>query len=260
VAVEQGALGVEVGANPALFSTVVHGCRLKVTGTHTASGLRVSLCLDDLKVCADVPVIGQFNVENIAVVAGILLAQGHELSAIANALECITPPPGRMTPVTDSNAPLLVVDYAHTPDALEKVLNALRPLAVQREGQLVCLFGCGGDRDAGKRPLMAAIAQRLSDSVYVTSDNPRTEDAQEILADICKGFSKESPVKITLEADRSRAIAMAVGASCMGDVVLLAGKGHETGQIVGDQVLPFSDLEHANAALRRWALNAEGQA
>jgi UDP-N-acetylmuramoyl-L-alanyl-D-glutamate--2,6-diaminopimelate ligase len=259
LAIEQGAMPVQVGSDAAVFCDDFNGPRLVVTGAHCEAGLSLTFGLGEQTLVANVPVIGQFNVENIAVVAGILLAQGHELSEIVRVMAGITSPPGRMTPVAMANGPLLVVDYAHTPDALEKVLNALRPLAVSRQGALTCLFGCGGDRDPGKRPLMASIAQRLADKVFATSDNPRNENAQAILADVCKGFSESAPGKVTVEADRARAIALSVAGARAGDVVLLAGKGHETGQIVGDQVLPFSDLEHAGSALSRWHSDLAGQ-
>ncbi|MCE2680242.1 MAG: UDP-N-acetylmuramoyl-L-alanyl-D-glutamate--2,6-diaminopimelate ligase [Burkholderiales bacterium] len=260
LAVERGALPIQVGSDAAAFCEDFKGLRLVVTGVHCEAGLSLTFALGAQTLVANVSVIGQFNVENIAVMAGILLAQGHKLTEIVSVVSCITSPPGRMTPVTMANGPLLVVDYAHTPDALEKVLNALRPLAASRQGALTCVFGCGGDRDPGKRPLMASIAQRLADKVFATSDNPRNENAQAILADVCKGFSAHALSKVTVEADRERAIALSVAAACAGDVVLLAGKGHETGQIIGDQVLPFSDLDHAGRALSRWHSNLAGRA
>ena len=130
----------------------------------------------------------------------------------------------------------MVVDYAHTPDALEQVLTALR---AHTEGKLWCLFGCGGDRDASKRPLMAAIAERLADRVVVTDDNPRTENPQVIISDILRGFSQMDDVLVI--ADRDRAIEEVVLSAARNDVVLVAGKGHEEVQIIGEQRLPFSD-------------------
>lgn len=143
--------------------------------------------------------------------------------------------------------PLVVVDYAHTPDALEKVLEALRPHAAAR---LLCLFGCGGDRDAGKRPLMAAIAERLADGVLVTDDNPRTEASAAIIADIRKGFAAAD--KVTFLPSRGEAIAHLIASAAVDDVVLLAGKGHEDYQEIDGVRHPFSDIEQAERALAAW--------
>ncbi|OIQ96505.1 UDP-N-acetylmuramoyl-L-alanyl-D-glutamate--2,6-diaminopimelate ligase [mine drainage metagenome] len=141
--------------------------------------------------------------------------------------------------------PLVVVDYAHSPDALEQALATLRELAAARGGELVCLFGCGGQRDAGKRPLMGAVAERLADRVLITSDNPRTEDPLAIMEDILQGMKSAARV----EPDRAAAIRMAVMAAAAKDVVLLAGKGHESYQEIGGVRLPFADLEQAERAL-----------
>jgi UDP-N-acetylmuramoyl-L-alanyl-D-glutamate--2,6-diaminopimelate ligase len=141
----------------------------------------------------------------------------------------------------------VAVDYAHTPDALEKGLQALRPLAAQRGGQLWCVFGCGGDRDATKRPLMAAVAEKNADRVVVTSDNPRSEKPEAIISQILLGLSHRECVEV--EADRARAIAETIRAAAAGDVILLAGKGHEDYQEVGGVKHPFSDQDHARKAL-----------
>ena len=143
--------------------------------------------------------------------------------------------------------PEVVVDYAHTPDALEKVLTALRPVAQARGGRLVCVFGCGGNRDASKRPLMAAAAERLADAVLVTSDNPRHEDPGAILADIQTGFLRPGAVQVT--SDRRQAITEAVLAADPCDLLLIAGKGHEDYQEVAGVRRPFSDAEEARRAL-----------
>jgi UDP-N-acetylmuramoyl-L-alanyl-D-glutamate--2,6-diaminopimelate ligase len=140
--------------------------------------------------------------------------------------------------------PLVVVDYAHTPDALEQVLLALRE---HTEAKLWCVFGCGGDRDSSKRPLMAAVAERLADEVIVSDDNPRNENAQVIIADILQGFHSVDDVQVI--ADRDKAIETAVLAAGKNDVVLVAGKGHEEVQIIGDQRLPFSDAYEVEKAL-----------
>jgi UDP-N-acetylmuramyl tripeptide synthase len=146
-----------------------------------------------------------------------------------------------------SERPLVVVDYAHTPDALDKVLQALRPLAGERGGRLLAVFGAGGDRDAAKRPLMGEVAARLADGVLVTSDNPRSEDPLAIIAQIVRGISKPHEV----EPDRARAIERAVRSAASADVVLIAGKGHENYQEIAGRRLPFSDVAAARAALAK---------
>jgi UDP-N-acetylmuramoyl-L-alanyl-D-glutamate--2,6-diaminopimelate ligase len=142
----------------------------------------------------------------------------------------------------------VVVDYAHTPDALEQALASLRP-SLSADARLHCLFGCGGDRDPGKRSLMGAVASRLADCAVVTSDNPRSEDPQSIIDAILTGVT--NPDRVTVEPDRARAIALAVAAAAPGDIVLLAGKGHETTQEIAGRKLPFSDIAHARAALEQ---------
>lgn len=214
---------------------------LAVAGTCTGDGSSIQLRWQNEQCDVQVPVVGQFNLENIAVVAGVLLACGYDLPSVAQALAVLTPPPGRMQMIAAHGKPLVVVDYAHTPDALEKVLTALRPVSQARSGKLLALFGCGGDRDPGKRPLMGAVAQRLADVVFVTSDNPRSESPATIIQAIVAGMP-QGAVPVIIE-DRAQAIAKAIAQSDVRDVVLLAGKGHETGQIVGDSVLPFSDIE-----------------
>jgi UDP-N-acetylmuramoyl-L-alanyl-D-glutamate--2,6-diaminopimelate ligase len=164
----------------------------------------------------------------------------------------LTPVPGRMQPVGDSaSRPAVVVDYAHTPDALDKALAALRPLAAARGGRLWCVFGCGGNRDATKRPLMGGIAQRLADEVVVTSDNPRDERVEAILAQIVAGMTAGPPPRVV--ADRRQAIEFAVGEAAAADVLLIAGKGHELTQEVAGVKHPFSDPAVAGQALRRRA-------
>jgi UDP-N-acetylmuramoyl-L-alanyl-D-glutamate--2,6-diaminopimelate ligase len=144
-------------------------------------------------------------------------------------------------------APLVVVDYAHTPDALENALSALRPVADARAGALWCVFGCGGDRDAGKRPAMGAIAMQGADLVIVTSDNPRTERPESIIAQILAGMSTQRAPRVLM--DRAQAIAEAVTQATERDVVLIAGKGHESTQEIGGQKFEFSDKDHARLAL-----------
>lgn len=202
--------------------------------------------------------IGDYNVANLLAMIGGLRAAGVTLADAARACTTLTPVPGRMdrvrVPTGVNELPEVVVDYSHTPDALEKALAALQPLARERGGALWCVFGCGGNRDAGKRPLMGAIAQRLAQHVVVTSDNPRLEEPNAIIGQIVAGFdAKATPVAIE---NRAAAIAHAVQHAAPSDVILLAGKGHEDYQDVGGVKQPFSDLEQAAAALARRRGNA----
>lgn len=190
--------------------------------------------------------VGDFNVENLLAVLATLLTSGVSMQQAIGALENCDPPPGRMETITAPNRPLAIVDYAHTPDALEKALLAVRK---HRSGKLICVFGCGGDRDAGKRPLMGAIAERLADRIVITDDNPRTENGDAIVADIRKGLTR--PEAAIVERDRAAAIARAIAEAAASDVVLIAGKGHEDYQIVGAERRSFSDREQALRALGR---------
>ncbi|WP_132444996.1 Mur ligase family protein [Pseudomonas aeruginosa] len=193
------------------------------------------------------PLLGRFNLSNLLAAVGALLGLGYPLGDILRTLPQLQGPVGRMQRLGGGDKPLVVVDYAHTPDALEKVLEALRPHAAAR---LLCLFGCGGDRDAGKRPLMAAIAERLADGVLVTDDNPRTEASAAIIADIRKGFAAAD--KVTFLPSRGEAIAHLIASAAVDDVVLLAGKGHEDYQEIDGVRHPFSDIEQAERALAAW--------
>jgi UDP-N-acetylmuramyl-tripeptide synthetase len=199
--------------------------------------------------------IGDYNVSNLLGVIGTLRALGLPLADIAQAAAQLTPVPGRMQCLGDAGEPQAVVDYAHTPDALEKALAALRPLAQARGGQLVCVFGCGGDRDPGKRPLMAAAAQRLADAVVLTSDNPRSEDPVAILRDLQQGLTSNHSV--TVQADRRQAILEAVLKAAPNDVILVAGKGHEDYQEVQGVKHPFSDVAEVQAALAQRATRVQ---
>jgi UDP-N-acetylmuramoyl-L-alanyl-D-glutamate--2,6-diaminopimelate ligase len=196
--------------------------------------------------------IGDYNVANLLAVIGGLRAAGITLADAARVCPTLTPVPGRMDRVPHERGavPEVVVDYSHTPDALEKALAALQPLARERGGALWCVFGCGGNRDAGKRPLMGAIAQRLAQHVIVTSDNPRLEDPNTIIGQIVAGFDAKAAPPIAIES-RAVAIAHAVRHAAPNDVILLAGKGHEDYQDAGGVKHPFSDLEQAAAALAR---------
>ncbi|WAC72993.1 UDP-N-acetylmuramoyl-L-alanyl-D-glutamate--2,6-diaminopimelate ligase [Roseateles sp. SL47] len=192
--------------------------------------------------------IGDYNVSNLLGVIAGLRALGHSLADIAGVAARVTPVPGRMQRVGNGRElPQLVVDYAHTPDALEKALLALQPLAAARGGALRVVFGCGGNRDPGKRPLMGAIAARLAQQVVLTSDNPRDEDPATILAHIEAGLPTTAPRQVI--TDRADAIAHAVRDAGARDVVLIAGKGHEDYQEIRSERRPFSDVQAARAAL-----------
>jgi UDP-N-acetylmuramyl-tripeptide synthetase len=197
-------------------------------------------------------VLGAFNVANLLAVLGTLLAAGIALGDAIAALGKLQPVPGRLERVGGGGRPVVVIDYAHTPDALEKALAALRP-TVAAGHRLVCVFGCGGDRDAGKRPLMGQAAVRLADHVVVTSDNPRSEDPHAIIEQILAGIAGRGAEAIE---DRQVAIFSAIHHARPGDVILLAGKGHETYQEIAGVRHPFSDREVAGAALDEWEAHA----
>lgn len=188
--------------------------------------------------------VGHFNVSNALAVLGALLARGTPLKAAVEAIEALQPAPGRMQQIGGQDAPMVVIDYAHTPDALEKTLQALRQVAQERGGELWCVFGCGGDRDPGKRPQMGAVAQ-AADHILVTSDNPRSEEPANIIAQVVAGIEKEYQAV----EDRATAILLAVKNAGKQDVILLAGKGHEPYQEIKGKKLPFSDADHASLAL-----------
>jgi UDP-N-acetylmuramoyl-L-alanyl-D-glutamate--2,6-diaminopimelate ligase len=191
--------------------------------------------------------LGRFNAANALGVLGCLLAYGIGFEKAVGLLADLPPVPGRMQAI--SERPLVVIDYAHTPDALEKVLGALRPVAAQRGGRLVAVFGAGGDRDAAKRPLMGAVAERLADRLVITSDNPRSEPPERIIDAIAAGVRSAARARISTEVDRRRAIEAAVREAAPQDVVLIAGKGHEDYQEIAGERLPFSDQAAARAAL-----------
>lgn len=195
----------------------------------------------------EVPLLGRFNAYNLLAVLAVLLVSDIPFGEAVTALAKVRPPAGRMQTLGGDGRPLVVVDYAHTPDALEKVLATLRPLA--GKGRVICVFGCGGNRDKGKRPLMGRAAQRGADLVFVTSDNPRHEDPLAIIADILQGVKTDSA---HIEPDRARAIFEAVGGARAEDIVLIAGKGHEDYQEIGGRRLPFSDAAVAEKALGAW--------
>ena len=199
-----------------------------------------------------IPLLGEFNLSNALAVWATLLTQGiagNEASKRVSQLQAVI---GRMELISlgknpKSEGPLAVVDYAHTPDALQKTLQALRPIAEQRGGKLWCVFGCGGDRDSGKRPQMGAVAENFADQIIITSDNPRSEDPQVIMEMICKGIQKPG-ANIQVIADRASAIMAAIRHADSRDIVLVAGKGHETSQEINGKSFDFSDQEHIRLA------------
>jgi len=210
-------------------------------------GLTMRVKTSQGEATVNAPVLGRFNAYNVLAVLAALLALEVSLKDAVAAIGKIKSVQGRMQQFGGGELPLVVVDYAHTPDALENVLSTLRE---QVEGQLICVFGCGGDRDAGKRPLMGAVASRLADTVIVTSDNPRSENPDQIINEVMAGVTAKGVV----EPDRARAIAQAIQMAQKGDVVLIAGKGHENYQEISGVRTPFSDAEVASDALK--SLNA----
>ncbi len=208
-------------------------------------GIAFDLVVDGARHPVQSLLLGRFNVDNLLAVAGVLHALGHAPAAIAALVSQLQPIAGRMNRLGgERGLPTVVVDYAHTPDALEQALQSLQG---HLQGRLFCVFGCGGERDAGKRPQMAAIAERLAQQVIVTDDNPRGEDGDAIVADILAGFT--APDAVTVQRNRARAIGLAVKLAGPGDIVLLAGKGHEPYQEVRGVKHDFDDTLVAAAAL-----------
>ncbi len=214
------------------------------------AGLHLKLRTDWGDAELDAPLLGRFNAANLLAVLTTLLVSDVKLADACAALAQITPPPGRMEILGGGAHPLVVVDYAHTPDALDKVLATVREIA--GGGRLICVFGCGGNRDRGKRPLMGEAASKAADEVWVTSDNPRHEDPQAIIDDILAGVSAGARNALRVEPDRARAIFEAIGGAHQGDVVLIAGKGHEDYQEIAGERQPFSDVAMARKALAAW--------
>ncbi|MCO8612841.1 UDP-N-acetylmuramoyl-L-alanyl-D-glutamate--2,6-diaminopimelate ligase [Burkholderia multivorans] len=230
---------------------------LDVRATATGTAFRLRSSWGDADV--EVGTLGTFNVSNLLAVLGAMLAADVPFDAALAEIARLEPVNGRMQRLggrLQNDEPLVVIDYAHTPDALEKTLDALRPIAVARGGRLVCMFGCGGDRDATKRPLMGAIAERLADDVVVTSDNPRSEDPQAIIDQIVAGMT--APDRARRIEDRASAILQAVRGAAREDVVVLAGKGHEATQEIMGKKRAFSDQDHARLALAARATHGKG--
>jgi MurE/MurF fusion protein len=240
-----------------LWTVSVDGlARLRAEGvTYRDGGLAFDVIEGQERASVASGLIGDYNASNLLVVIGGLRALGVPLADAARAAQRVTPVPGRMQRVGDgAGRPEVVVDYAHTPDALEKALAALRPLARARQGQLWCVFGCGGNRDATKRPLMGEIAARLSDRVVVTSDNPRGEPPPAIIDQIVSGVpARPAAQRVESQVDRRLAIAQTVAVAAPNDVILVAGKGHEDYQEIEGVKHPFSDAAEATQALARRA-------
>jgi UDP-N-acetylmuramoyl-L-alanyl-D-glutamate--2,6-diaminopimelate ligase len=211
----------------------VAGIELEITGSFGEAQLRSSL-------------LGRFNAENLLATLAVLLGWDISLTRAVEALEQAAAPPGRMEVHRDASGKLAVIDYAHTPDALEKALQVLK---AHCRGNLICVFGCGGDRDPGKRPQMGAAAQRWSDHIILTNDNPRSEDPQQIISDIQAGMAASADVRV--EMDRAKAIERALELAQAQDIVLIAGKGHEDYQLIGISKHHFSDREVVQAYMRR---------
>ena len=210
----------------------------------TIRGLRFTLCAPNGRAQVETRLIGRFNISNLLAVAAVLIDAGLSPSQIAKRFATLDAPPGRLEQIGGHHEPLVVIDYSHTPDSLENALTALRGVARARGGRLAVVFGCGGNRDPGKRPLMGAVASSLADKVVITSDNPRRENPLEIIEEIRPG----APDALVI-ADRALAIAKTIGEAHPAEVILLAGKGHEPYQEIMGERLPFSDIEEARRAL-----------
>lgn len=217
--------------------------------TTTAAGMRFTARCGNESADLYPNLVGQFNVSNLLAVIGTLMASGFTLDDAASVAEGLTPPQGRMQTLGGVCDPLVVVDYAHSPDALEQVLRAVRATVTARGGRMTCVFGCGGDRDPGKRPIMGELAARLADRVMLTSDNPRSEDPLVILQQIAVATSGP---QVEIVPDRAEAIRKAILSAAADDVIVVAGKGHEPYQEIKGVRYPFSDVEQARGALQAW--------
>lgn len=232
-------------------SRTVRGSNLE----SSIDGLQFEIEFDNEQAKFATAVVGRFNAANLLAVLATLLARGIKLADAVQAVQQVQPVAGRMERLGGAEQPLVVVDYAHTPDALEKVLTTLREVLrsstashkdATRQPKLICVFGCGGERDRGKRPLLGEVASRLADEVIITSDNPRSEDPRVIIAEIAAAAN----ANYHIEEDRAAAIYQALSAAQQGDVVLIAGKGHERYQEIGGHKFLFSDSEVARQILQ----------
>lgn len=214
-----------------------------------SQGINANVVTTQGEVLLRSPLLGRFNLSNLLAVTATLSGMGYAISDILAVVPQLTPPAGRMQALAGENRPLVVVDYAHTPDALQQVLIAMRS-HVGQSGRLLCVFGCGGERDRGKRELMAAVAEASADGLLITDDNPRNEDPAQIRADILAGLTPAA--NVVEYTERAAAIAASVAQAGPNDVIVIAGKGHEEYQEIAGQRLPFSDLEQARLALAEW--------
>lgn len=228
---EANAKGSDAYAYASNISNQVKGIKFLLTTSHGASDVSVNL-------------IGEFNVYNVLASVCVLLQSGLNFNHVVKYIEKLNTVPGRMELITTAGKPSVVIDYAHTPEALAQALENIHK---HTAGKVICVFGCGGDRDTGKRSLMAAAAEKLSDLVIITNDNPRTEDPLKIIDDIKQGISNE--LQLIVEADRNKAIKQAVEIAAEDDLILIAGKGHESYQLIGKDKIPFSDKQVALEAL-----------
>lgn len=228
---------------------MVHGAELQMS----AGGLHMQLSTDWGNAKLNSSLIGRFNASNLLGVLGVLLVSGIELEDAVNALQRVRPVAGRMQTLGGGDSPTVVVDYAHTPDALEKVLQTMREVVAASGGRLICVFGCGGGRDHGKRPMMGKIAAKLADECIVTSDNPRNEKPRDIIVSIVSAMPEGS---FQIIEERTEAIALAIRNARAIDAVLLAGKGHEPYQEIQGIKHPLSDIETAQRALDAWGAQA----
>jgi UDP-N-acetylmuramoyl-L-alanyl-D-glutamate--2,6-diaminopimelate ligase len=222
--------------------------RLLATDIHYDNhGLAFDVNLDDKKIEIQTQLLGQFNVDNILATIGVLSILNVSIDDIQKAIHACKPVDGRMQAYTEDKMPTVVIDYAHTPDALSQVLQSLR-VHLNTKGQLWCVFGCGGDRDRAKRPVMGKYAETLSDRIVITNDNPRTESSETIIAEILAGMNDTDSVMV--EPDRRNAIHYAVEHASELDIVLVAGKGHEDYQDIEGTKIPFSDVDEVTHALK----------
>jgi UDP-N-acetylmuramoyl-L-alanyl-D-glutamate--2,6-diaminopimelate ligase len=229
-----------------LFTVGAKGTAIRLVNVKPETlASHIEVVYDGKTYTVNLPLAGDFQVSNALVAAGLCIATGSDPQAVFASLEHLVGAPGRMELVGRHHDAPVFVDYAHKPDALEKALQTLRPLTSKN---LVVVFGCGGDRDMGKRPIMGEVAARLADQVIVTDDNPRSEDPALIRRAILEGAGDTTHIREI--GDRATAIAESIAALQAGDVLLIAGKGHETGQIIGNRTLPFSDADCARAVLK----------
>jgi len=240
------------GMSPDIWTISMHSCaRLRAQSVQNGKqALQFEVVEGDEVHLLTTDLVGEFNVLNLLGVLASMRALGIELSEAIKSCHQLPSVPGRMQSLGGTQMPCVVIDYAHTPDALMQALKALRPMANAREGQLHCIFGCGGDRDSSKRAPMAKAAEEGADVIVLTSDNPRSEQPQDIIENMLDGLSDSSKAIICL--DRAQAITQTIEKARPQDVILIAGKGHESYQEIGEQRIPFSDEIHVLAALNLW--------